>query len=284
MILIRSQGRLGNQLFLWAAVANERKPRELIVLFGFIELKEFMAKRPPSVIWFPLGHMFDGRVKRLFNLVGRIFGGRVLGRISQTSSPAQLTRSRGVIPIWVFDAGLCQSERLAPLGHVLDYWRPEDFVSDERGNRPWESDGRQRADYAFVHVRRGDYADFSTFGREVALPASWYLEQMQEIRDNHAEIEFKILSDDPAWALTNFGGLSRVQVVSADAHESFAIMANASHGVLSPSTFSWWAARIAAHKEKGKFIAPTYWLGFAASAWYPDSEIKASFLVYRGVH
>lgn len=282
VMIIRSQGRLGNQLFLWSAAAEKRRLNELIILVGFVELKKFFTHRPPSVAWLPLGHAFDRRIKKLFQFICQMFGGRAVGRVIRKGPPSQLERSSGYLPVWIFDAGLCQSDLLAPVRHVVDFWTPPALRANGHDGDPC-STVEQKVDYAFVHVRRGDYADFSTFGREVALPVSWYIEQMKEIRLHNQGIVFKVLSDDYQWASSNFGGLQNVDVISTDSHQAFEVMASATHGVLSPSSFSWWAARLAFHRRGGTFIAPTYWLGYAAREWYPDTEIQSAFLVYRDV-
>ena len=56
-------------------------------------------------------------------------------------------------------------------------------------------------------------------------------------------------------------------------------MKNCDGGILSPSTFSWWAAYLSSKK---KFWAPKYWHGHRRKEFYPI-KFKSTFLKYEQV-
>ena len=54
-------------------------------------------------------------------------------------------------------------------------------------------------------------------------------------------------------------------------------------GILSPSTFAWWAARIHLKQSTSPyFVAPLYWIGHRLSQWYPEG-VQTSWIDYRPV-
>mgnify|MGYP002629818704 CR=1 FL=1 len=285
MILIRSQGQLGNQLFLLAAVLRERRPREIVVFVGFTDLARVVSLRKLG-FYLPLGHYFDRKVKRVFKKLFSFHPRSCECVIRHESGHAMVQRRRSCHWPLIFEFGLCQSEKIAPLEPVGT------LVSHEATARKRSSAARSclvsvgvdPERFAFLHIRLGDYAHFNVFGSTPVLPASWYINVVARLREAEPDIPIVVFSDQIDAARELFADSEGFFYFPFDDVESFFAMSMASHGVLSASTFSWWAARIArmGHPE-GIFVAPMYWMGFKAERWFPTAEIQASFLEYIAV-
>ena len=107
------------------------------------------------------------------------------------------------------------------------------------------------------------------------------------VRDKLFEESDKVLivTDSPKDAKEFFATLKNVEISESisDLHD-FATLLSSEKLYCAPSTFSWWAARIARTQHPdGIFVAPMYWMGFRAGQWFPTPEIQASFLEYASV-
>ena len=152
--------------------------------------------------------------------------------------------------------------------------------------------GTSTAPLAFVHVRRGDYLTHSVGrkpsglgwvdgGTPVALPATWYRERMEELRDTLPGVRFLIVGDDPVWAVRELAGRDTV-TSDLDAPADLALLARCDAGILSASSFAWWGAWFARRQSDGPFLAPLHWLGHAVGEWWPEN-IATGSLAYRPV-
>ena len=66
---------------------------------------------------------------------------------------------------------------------------------------------------------------------------------------------------------------------NSDPFINFYIMKNCDGGILSPSTFAWWAAYLS---QKKNFFAPKYWHGHRKRKFQPQN-FETSFLSYKSV-
>ena len=75
----------------------------------------------------------------------------------------------------------------------------------------------------------------------------------------------------------NFLKTKKFKLIKHDYIRSFFIMKNCKYGIISSSSFSWWATYLS-HKENknSKFIAPNYWAGNKMKNFYPY-KIKSKF-------
>jgi hypothetical protein len=272
LIIIESSGRFGNQLFQYAGVVCFSKRRETILLVGFHQLASYF------------GDAVGGRIRRLslraFHLLCRlprkIMGLPVLGEVLLGGRGQSLFRKRGIFPIYIWRAGYCQDEALIAGNAVLELYesrqllktRPHDDVSQE-----------QKTPQCFVHVRRGDYLKAPPESSPV-IPLSWFRDQIAEIRGALGAVEFVFFSEDYHWLEKHFQNDSDFLFFRGSDAESFAAMAGCQAGILSASTFSWWAAYLAVNTgATGPFVAPRYWMGWKNKTWYP-ANIESQFLSY----
>ena len=135
----------------------------------------------------------------------------------------------------------------------------------------------------FVHIRMGDYSSFIVGGGPVEIPVSWYEEQMAVLRKSHPGIAFRVYSDEPAKVRERLSIQADTELIEADTNQSFVGMARCGMGILSASTFSWWAAAVAhSAGASGPFVAPAGWENWRLGV-FSDSTKMTPWLSYVGV-
>ncbi len=139
----------------------------------------------------------------------------------------------------------------------------------------------QVSNLIFIHVRRGDYLHWPTLDNPAALSDSWYLKQIDQISKDRKQARFLFFTDDPTYVRNHI--LNKVPNGDIYHHsEAFdlAVMTLCAGGVLSPSSYAWWAAKLSSQLGVNKlFIAPNFWIGHARAEWHPPG-IKSTFLKY----
>ena len=131
----------------------------------------------------------------------------------------------------------------------------------------------------FVHVRRGDYATHSVYGKTgVELPLSYYREAITAFPSERTCFVF--VSDDIQGIESQFNYLPCKLFSRLDTAGDLAVMAACDGGILSCSSFSWWGAALM--RPSSPVIAPKYWLGFKSKAWFPD-DFRADFAQFMDV-
>lgn len=137
----------------------------------------------------------------------------------------------------------------------------------------------------FVHLRRGDYVYWPSIDRPAVLPFKWYEQQMNEITQADQRAHFIVCSDDHPYVEERLGSHAMVSIYRGSEVDDFFLMTQcAGGGILSASSFSWWAAWYGKHFfDSSRYVAPQYWAGWRQREWYPPA-IEASWLDYRAVY
>ena len=125
-------------------------------------------------------------------------------------------------------------------------------------------------EYAFLHVRRGDYLQFSDI--HYNLPQAYYESALTLL--NHNKI--LVFSDDPMWCATQ-PWLSKYTIVSEpDELSTLMMMASCKKGaIIANSTFSWWGAVLSGCD---KVFYPSSWISGANPDLFPQSWTRVSSL------
>ncbi len=280
MLIVFRIGRAGNQMFQFAGIASAKKPGEKILFVNFSHLIDVL----PSITregWFITPpRLIRSRLNQIDALLKIFAKIRLIGGVFESETRTKLIRRPGLLPVTVFWGGTCQDEKLIDVEAVLQLFDPPKTSVSRCMSKKQESPAGRTARTCFVHVRRGDYLDFPSTEHPAALPATWFFEQMDAIRLKHSDTRFLVCSDDAEFAENTFGAFKNTRVVNLPVRETFELMSAADDGILSPSTFSWWAARIAWNRGQGTFIAPYLWAGWRFGEWYPHKNIASSFLTY----
>lgn len=250
MIYVRLHGRMGNQLFEYAAA------RGLASRLGVdVALDERMLSRMNDA---PARPHFAWRTTEPANLPPSRWNRplaycawRYLGL-----SPA-IRRERGDHPEFLswpdetYLHGYWQNETY--FAHIAEDIRTECQVVTPPS--PANADmARQIESCASVslHVRRGDFLDVAP---DAVCTQDYYLSALDAIRSRIAEdpVVF-VFSDDPDWARSNLSFPVQTVVVDLNgadaAHEDLRLMARCRHNIISNSTFSWWGAWIGSPRDR----------------------------------
>ena len=121
----------------------------------------------------------------------------------------------------------------------------------------------------FIHVRLGDYKDFRFFGEKVVLPNEYYHNCIKWFKQNTLNPIFLFFSDEIESVKKEFNHIDNSFFISDSELSDFSLMLSCKGGIISNSTFSWWAAYLL--PSKSIVIAPKYWLGWRKKIWYPPA-------------
>lgn len=254
MIIVKTMGGLGNQLFQYACgrALAKRLGVELRV-WRSQDTQERHADQParPYRLW-------D------FAVNAQIASDDDLGRARFTAYENPFTFLPAVLdaPDGIALEGFWQTEKYFldakdTIRSELDFADPKRMMAARASVQQIRA--ATRAPIVAVHVRRGDYVLERTKGIFHNLSAHWFQLAMSRMP---AHVAFLIVSDDIAWCKTQFID-PRVHYSSATDDLSDLALLRACDGyIISNSSFSWWGAWLSDTPEP-VVIAPdaSYWFG-----------------------
>lgn len=282
VLIIKSKGRLGNQLFQFAFAKSIQNETEKLILVGFDELdnvfdieEQGFRVAPPSraksfVLQFLGPKLLDWLADNGFISSVQVLQERLLS--SHFRETTDWREKKGLLRnITLIRSGYFQSEsffnpatiktlriRAEPKREALDFMR----------------DRAENATRIFVHVRIGDYSNFKVMGNSASLPLVYFVGQMEWFRERYANSIFIFLSDNPDWVKSHFINLPFRMVFSRNRAEvDFLIMTLCDAGILSPSSFSWWGGYLM--ESKGPILAPRHWLGFQSGLDFHSNPLPS---------
>ena len=115
-----------------------------------------------------------------------------------------------------------------------------------------------------VHVRRGDYVlNPRTAVAHNICDLAYYQAAINVIRNNFADACFFVFSDDISWCKHNLTSCGSVPIfVDTSAfsipHLDLELMMNCRHFIIANSSYSWWAAYLGRDSNK-RVVAPFLW-------------------------
>lgn len=271
MIIFFEDGRLGNQLFQYAAL-SKLYPSERLIFFGCGELKHVLSSSDAIILEkgsLPRWLMFG--IRCFILLLARL---RIIGTIQETRKNAvyAINRFRGiVVGVCILKSSYFQHQKL------LDGINPAFAL---RSSLRWDAMNWLKSrvtrisemDVVFVHIRRGDYLAWPSREFPAVLDLHWYLNAMIRMRSIVDNPLFIVLTDDLYYARDCFEGQKDVIVSDNNCLIDFALMSLCVHGILSPSSFAWWGAWFSKKHSHGAgtFLAPRYWGGHRKKEWIPE--------------
>ncbi len=117
-------------------------------------------------------------------------------------------------------------------------------------------------EWAFVHIRRGDYVKHPFY---IQMSNLYYLDCLHRIQVFQPNIKIMIISDDIKWCMQQqiFENADKFDTDSKNELEALVVMGNClKGGICSNSTFAWWGSWIAKQKTNHPYIQfmPSKWL------------------------
>lgn len=290
MLLIFAKGGLGNQLFQLNALHSAARKGEYCVLIGFDEIPQELNLGSVLRI-----QVVDKRLRRYAKRASRLFEAtlRAVARIGVLASVEferarySFTRTRGILPVGVFNEDFFQEIEFKDLheqfcGRLVQFLQP--YPKASLAGMSSTSNAESSRTKCFVHVRRGDFLNWPK-GVSTALPAEWFVREMRNVRERFPHTEFVLFSDDYKFLEENFSGHDNWKFAPpADNWVHLRSMMTMPLGILSPSTFSWWAAALHRfHYGGGIFIAPKGWTNWHGKQPEKGDNRLCSFLELSSV-
>lgn len=261
MIIARLHGRLGNQMFQYAA-----------------------ARRLAARLGVPVALDARGALARGEGVLTRVFDlplsdpGPLPPLRRETPLAYIVWRLGGRAPRFRRERGLGYNpafETFADPAYLHGYWQSERYFADiadtiRRDFTFPAFSNPQNADMAAriaatpaiaLHVRRGDYL---ALGQHAICDEAYYLKALDTVAQGLDAPVVYVFSDDPDWAKANLPLPCEKIVVDFNGpdtdFEDMRLMSLCRHNVIGNSSFSWWAAWLNANPDK-RVAAPARWFG-----------------------
>lgn len=283
MIFFFENGRLGNQLFQYAAIRTAM-PEETLCFVGMQSLSQVMDGVDANFLC-QRRTLAARAIRSLAPVIMRYVAfSKVIDTLKDSDDPFEfkIKRKRGLFP-WVkyCTSGFFQNENYFNAAIVSRLKIREPLVRHAKEQLEKISKKDQRR--IFVHIRRGDHIAWPSAEYPAVLPAYWYRNAMDVMRKRYDNPLFLIFSDDRYYIQDIFKDSQDVWISSHTEHIDFAMMAQCEDGILSASSFAWWAAYFARKStSSGLFLAPLYWGGHRQQNWHPTA-IKTNWITYLPV-
>ena len=181
----------------------------------------------------------------------------------------------------------------AHLLHLDGYWQNERYFADIASTLRQElafaplADVRNQAvakqmqrsprPTVSLHVRRGDYAQFTAFGM---CSVAYYERALAYMHQHLADPIFFVFSDDIAWVRENLRLPSGTEFIDWNqgpaSHHDIHLMSLCQHHVIANSSFSWWGAWLNPKPDK-LVVSPKHWMAaplVAADRVVPEAWLK----------
>ncbi len=278
MIISIASGQFGNQLFQYLfckKLESERGKNEKIVLIGFQNLKKCFEDDCFQNI------MFIKRENRFHRIIlNRILRNIILKIASKLRIISTCSIKKEILfelyeketTEYFITKGLFKNIIYLPTFYAQSdaFFNKEDaerlIIKPKYRDQASEiSSLDQDKLKVFVHLRLGDYHNFTIMGKPTILPISYFEQCCKELEIKYKDqIVFYILSNEKNLEKFEFiNQLSYYKVLSNDFFVDFALMTQCNGAVISASSFSWWGSYFM--KNKIEIYAPKHWLGFASN-------------------
>jgi len=270
MIIICETGRFGNQLFQFNYCLKLKKKNEIILFIGFGDLEKFL-KKDNNLIFIKCKNF-------LFKFLNYFFSFLIMFKIINSvkeNEYQEIKNKRGFLKNITFVQGYFENEKYI-----------ENKISSRFSKMRQEKEAIKYIGYLkkkfskhilFVHIRLTDQLIGCFKEASSELPLRWFFKCQNIFKKKFKNCKFIYLSDDLEFLKANFKNSEFIK--NRDKYYNFFIMKHCDGGILSPSTFSWWAAFLS---QKTSFYAPLYWHGHKIKKQWPPKMVS-SFIKYAPV-
>ncbi|MEM6338709.1 MAG: alpha-1,2-fucosyltransferase [Pseudomonadota bacterium] len=280
MIIFIEYGRLGNQLFQYAALKSLAKDEKLYFI-GFDDFKstfdgheaKFLIQRGTFIY-----RLLVFFLPQLNTFLWKIPIFRVIKQKLVENEMSVEVKSGFINSVSYCCTSSFQSEKIFSPNVITHLKIKSDLLNKVKDQIHNLNCANQKL--IFVHIRRGDYIRWPSKETPGVIPGEWYRRCISEMQKRYQNPFFIFASDDIHYVKDLFSDLQNSFISEANKGEDFALMTLCDGGILSASSFAWWAAYFAKKQNsQATFLAPLYWAGHSTSQWYPPST-QSSFLEY----
>lgn len=297
LVIIKIMGGLGNQLFEYAMarrLALRRNAELRLDLSPLTDKKDSThTPRHYGLGLFPALH-------------GQPLAAAAATQLERTTQPAyrlynKVRRLLGLTPAFLYigEGGFFSPNQEvlaggppAQLLYLEGYWQNEQYFADiapllrQELAFPAFTEARnqqvaQRMQHSprptvSLHVRRGDYAQFTAFGM---CSVEYYERALAYMQQHLSEPVFFVFSDDIAWARAHLPLPATTEFIDwnqgADSYRDMQLMSLCQHHIIANSSFSWWGAWLNSNPAK-LVVCPTVWM--AAPIVHTEQVVPASWV------
>lgn len=281
-------GRLGNQLFQFSFVRG-LSSNSLILALGFSSLDSiisddnFLCLRSKNLLLSFLFRIFYRLRKYLFKILSR---SRLFSVITDSTdiNSTHIVR-KGLFPNIFIVYGFFQDAKYMQSLNQLSFNKSFDQIREQQYSFMSSKTTVDSENWFFCHIRRGDYLYWPNAEKPAVLPLSWYLDSILNIKYLNKNAHFFIFSDDYYYLLDCFSHYEDVSIMDGDLISNFAAMTLCkAGGILSPSTFAWWAAKINRFNHPDSLcIAPLFWNHWRSHDWRDSLKIQSPWITYTQI-
>jgi hypothetical protein len=281
LVVIKIMGGLGNQLFEYAMARRLALHRKATLRFDLSLLTDkrdaththryYSLGLFPELGGAPLNTVDEQHIARTTHILYRLYNkARRLLRLS----PAFLYLGEG--EFFTPNTTVLNGGPPAELLYLEGYWQNEQYFADiasiirqelafppfidvqnqtaarliEQSSRPTVS----------IHVRRGDYNQFTSFGM---CSIDYYERALAYMQQQLREPTFFVFSDDITWARENLPLPVDTTYIDwnqgADSYHDMHLMSLCHNHIIANSSFSWWGAWLNPSPTK-LVVAPQVWM------------------------
>lgn len=268
MIIVRLQGRLGNQMFQYA-LAKSLKAAGKEVYIDSSMLK--YDRNYNELGLFPI--VEKEMQEATIDMVHR------LGDCNKSFFHKVKRKTLGYKKTHILERGYAYNEDIFKLDDVYleGYWQTERYFKDiENQIRyvytfPEIVDGvnkclqeeMQSCNSISMHIRRGDYLDAKNAPVHGNICTVAYYENAIDYMKEHVDNpRFYIFTDDAKWAREQYQDREMFIIVDQNhgkqSYRDMQLMGGCKHNIIANSSFSWWGAWLNDNKDK-IVVAPPTW-------------------------
>lgn len=272
MIIIIENGQFGNQLFQFNYLLKVSKTNEKIVFIGFDSLAKFI-KGNNRFFFIKKKSIVTKIIIKLKFLIIPFFKKIRLIKTIFANEYEDILIKNGIFNNLILVNGYFEDERLVDKKFIKYFKKLKEddkakkFVDKQKKNK--------KQKIFFIHIRLKDNLVGTDKDYPSVLPLKWFLSTKKILKKKYKNSKFIFLSDDLKFLKKNLIK-NEIFINNTDPFYNFFIMKHCDGGILSPSTFSWWAAYLS---SKSEFFAPKYWHGHRKKKQDPI-KLKSSFLKY----
>jgi hypothetical protein len=274
MVIIIENGRFGNQLFQFNFCLKILKEKEKIIFIGFDDLSQFVKK---NQFIFVKNNNFITRfiVKYRHFLSNKIIKKFSIMNFIIEDSNQKIIKKRGFLNMFTYVDGHFEREKFMKKNFFI--YLKKNKLEDRaiKFIKSLKKNFYQKI--FFIHIRLGDNLVGIDKESPSVLPLAWFFKCKRILKYQHKNSKFIYVSDDLDFLKENFK--NELYINNKDQFFNFFIMKNCDGGILSPSTFSWWAAYLSKKKD---FLGPKHWHGHKKRVTFPRF-IESSFIKYKPV-